>query len=238
MPTEQTAPVCTIRLLDLFSCAGGAAMGYHRAGFTVVGVDIDPQPRYPFEFKQADALALSRDFLRSFDAIHASPPCQGYSAMRHAPGAKGAPMLIDRVRDILVASGRPWVIENVEEARWAMRDPITLCGSMFGLGADGYQLRRHRLFESNVSIAAPSECAHTGPVIGVYGGHVRCRSAKHGGRGTVDFVGKDKPALARKAMGIEWATMGQMSEAIPPAYTEWIGLALRQHMMRTTVRTA
>jgi DNA (cytosine-5)-methyltransferase 1 len=198
-------------------------MGYHRAGFEVVGVDINPQPRYPFAFVQADVLTMDPRFLRWFDAIHASPPCQGYTAMRHAPGAKGAPLLIDKTRGMLEASGRPWIIENVEEARWAMRSPILLCGSMFGLGADGHQLRRHRLFESNVDLCPPGPCDHAEPVIGVYGGHVRCRSAAHGGRGTRDFVGKDKPKLAMEAMGIDWATMNQMSEAVPPAFTEHLG---------------
>lgn len=214
------------KLLDLFCCAGGAAMGYHRAGFDVVGVDINPQPRYPFPFIQADVMALDQRFLRWFDAIHASPPCQGYTELRHAPGTVGAPQLIDTVRDMLSATDLPWIIENVEDAKWAMRDPVTLCGSMFGLGADGHQLRRHRLFESNVALSAPCPCDHQDPVIGVYGGHVRCRSSKHGGRLTKDFVGKDKPALAKEAMGIGWATMGQMSEAVPPAYTEWLGRQL------------
>ena len=176
-----------MRILDLFSCAGGAAVGYHRAGFDVVGVDIAPQPRYPFAFIQSDVLALDQRFLRSFDAIHASPPCQGYTAMRHAPGAKGAPMMIDQTRSLLEATGRPWIIENVEEARWAMREPIMLCGSMFGLGAQGCRTQRHRLFESNVAISAPSPCDHDArPVVGVYGGHARKRSAKAGGRGTRD----------------------------------------------------
>lgn len=201
-------------------------MGYYRAGFDVVGVDIAPQPRYPFPFIQADVMVLDQRFLRWFDAIHASPPCQGYTELRHAPGTVGAPKLIAQVRDMLDETGLPYIIENVEDAKWAMRDPVTLCGSMFGLGADGYQLRRHRLFESNVPISAPSPCEHRDPVIGVYGGHVRCRSAKHGGRLTKDFIGKDKPALAKEAMGMDWATMAQMSEAIPPAYTEWLGRQL------------
>lgn len=127
-----------LRALDLFCCAGGASMGLHNAGFEVVGVDIVARKRYPFEFHQADALTFPLD---GFDFIWASPPCQGYTSMRHAPGARGAPLLIDAVRDRLAATRVPWVIENVEEAKWAMRNPATLCGSSFGLGAQGCQLR-------------------------------------------------------------------------------------------------
>lgn len=210
------------RALDLFCCAGGAGMGLRRAGFEVVGVDIVPRSRYPFEFVQADALTFPLD---GFDFIWASPPCQGYSVMRHAPGAKGAPLLIDQIRTRLEASGALWSIENVEEAAWAMRNPVTLCGSMFGLGSSGFQLRRHRLFESNFPICAPACQHHEGPTIGVYGGHARCRSAKHGGRGTRDFIGMSQKALASEAMGIDWMTLGEMSEAIPPAYSEYIGRA-------------
>ena len=214
------------RLLDLFCCAGGAAMGYFRAGFDVVGVDVAPQPRYPFPFLQADCMTLDQRFLRWFDAIHASPPCQGYSAMRHAPGSVGAPQLIDRVRDILAATGLPWVIENVEDAGWAMRDPVLLCGTMFGLGAQGHELRRHRLFESNFPINPPA-CAHSErPVIGVYGGHARRRSAKHGGRGTRDVWEGGHKTAAAEALGIDWATLTELSEAIPPAYTEFVGRQL------------
>ncbi|WP_022684628.1 DNA cytosine methyltransferase [Sphingobium bisphenolivorans] len=215
-----------MRLLDLFCCAGGAAMGYHQAGFDIVGVDLDPQPRYPFAFIQHDALTLDMRFIRSFDAIHASPPCQGYSSMRHAPGAKGAPLLIDRTRDMLEASGLPYIIENVETAGWSMRDPVLLCGTMFGLGAQGCELHRHRLFESNIELVA-SSCQHSGgPVVGVYGGHARKRSAKHGGRGTRDVWEGGHKAAAREAMGMDWATLNEMSEAIPPAYTEALGVQL------------
>lgn len=221
-----------MRILDLFSCAGGAAVGYHRAGFDVVGVDISPQPRYPFAFIQTDVLALDQRFLRSFDAIHASPPCQGYTAMRHAPGARGAPMLIDQTRSLLEASGRPWIIENVEEARWAMREPIMLCGSMFGLGAQGCRTQRHRLFESNIAISAPSPCDHDArPVVGVYGGHARKRAAKAGGRGTRDVWEGGHKAAASEALGIDWMTLAEMSEAVPPAYTEHLGLQLGRHLL-------
>lgn len=221
------------RLLDLFCCAGGAGMGYHRAGFDVVGVDIRPQPRYPFEFIQADCLKLGMDFLRSFEAIHASPPCQGYTDLRHAPGAKGAPLLIDAVREMLDSTGLPYIIENVEGARVAMRDPIRLCGTMFGLGAQGCELRRHRLFESNMPLVAPA-CRHSGgAVVGVYGGHARVRSAKHGGRGTRDAWQGGHKAAASEAMGMDWATLSELSEAIPPAYTEFLGCQLLDQMQQS-----
>lgn len=210
------------KALDLCCCAGGASMGLWRAGFDVVGVDIEPQPRYPFAFIQADALDVR---FQGFDFIWASPPCQAHTAMRHAPGAKGDanPKLIAPLRKRLAASGVPWVMENVEGA--PLRDPVTLCGSMFGLGAQGYQLQRHRLFESNFAI--PSlECRHgKRPVIGVYGGHARCRAASAGGRGTKDKWRGGHKAAASKALGIDWMTLGELSEAIPPAYAEHIGRA-------------
>lgn len=209
-----------MKALDLFCCAGGASMGLHRAGFEVTGVDICSQLRYPFKFVQADALEFD---LSGFDLIWASPPCQGYTSMRHAPGAIGAPRLIEVVRARMPASCL-WVIENVEGAAAEMRNPFTLCGSMFGLGAQGCDLRRHRLFEANFHV--PSfECRHEPkPVIGVYGGHARKRSAMFGGRGTKDtWVGGHK-AAASQAMGIDWMTLAEMSEAIPPAYAEFIGV--------------
>jgi DNA (cytosine-5)-methyltransferase 1 len=171
------------RLLDLFCCEGGAGMGYSRAGFEVVGVDVAPRPRYPFEFILEDAVTFldrSRN-LDGFDAIHASPPCQGYTGMV-APGQKGAPRMIRLVREMLEAAGLPYIIENVEGAADEMPGALTLCGSMFGLGAQGHQLQRHRLFIANFPISAPGPCNHGGPVIGVYGGHARRRSAKHGSR--------------------------------------------------------
>lgn len=220
-----------LRALDLFCCAGGAGMGLHRAGFEVVGVDIRPRPRYPFSFIQADALTVD---LVGFDFIWASPPCQGYTALRHAPGAKGAPQLIDQVRDRMPVNV-PWVIENVEEARWAMRDPVTLCGTMFGLGTEGHELRRHRLFESNFHIPAPM-CQHSdAPVVGVYGGHARRRSAKHGGRGTRDIWANGHRAAMAEAMGMDWATCEEMSEAIPPAYAEHIGRAAITHIQNLRI---
>lgn len=219
----------TYKILDLFCCAGGAGLGYHHAGFHVTGVDIDEQPRYPFTFIRADVMGLDLAFLRSFDAIHASPPCQGYTEMV-APGTVGAPRLIAAVRDKLDAAGRPYIIENVEGARSEMRGPVMLCGTMFDLGVDGYELQRHRLFESNIPISAPRNCDHRGPVVGVYGGHARCRSTKYGGRGTKDTWPRGHKGTAAAAMGITWATLAEMSEAIPPAYTEHLGRQLWDHL--------
>lgn len=209
------------RLLDLFCGAGGASVGYAQAGFEVVGVDLAPQKRYPFEFHQADATKFD---LKGFDFIHASPPCQGYTAMRHAPGARGAPRLISAMRKRLQKTNALWAIENVEEARWAMENPTMLCGSMFGLGAQGCQLQRHRLFETNFALLQPL-CWHGRmPVIGVYGGHARRRAESAGGRGTKDVWVGGHRAAASEALGIDWMmTLTELSESIPPAYTEWVG---------------
>jgi DNA (cytosine-5)-methyltransferase 1 len=218
-----------MRLLDLFCCAGGAGMGYHVAGFDVTGVDINPQPNYPFDFMQADVLTLDVGFLRLFDAIHASPPCQGYSSMRHVPNTVGAPLLIEEVRRLLQKADRPFIIENVEQAGWAMGDPIVLCGSMFDLGTEGHELRRHRLFESNIKISAPGPCRHSAqPVVGVYGGHARRRSAVHGGRKTKDTWKHGHKHAMQDAMGMRWGTCTEISEAIPPSYTEHLGRQLME----------
>lgn len=229
-----------MRILDLYCGAGGAGRGYAKAGFEVVGVDIAPQPRFPYAFIQADVLSLDDRFVRSFDAVHASPPCQFGTVMKHAPNAKGEAghlNLIPQTRELILRSGLPYVIENVEspDVRPHLINPIRLCGSMFDLGVefDGawHQLRRHRLFEiGGFKLSVPA-CDHESPVIGIYGGHVRQRSAKHGGRGTRDFVGADKPLLAHEAMGFDYrVTMDEISEAIPPAFTAHIGHHLARHL--------
>jgi DNA (cytosine-5)-methyltransferase 1 len=216
-----------MKALDLFCCAGGASMGLHRAGFQVTGVDIRRQPRYPFAFHQADALAFP---LEGFALIWASPPCQGYTSMRHAPGAKGAPRLIAPIRERLMASGALWVIENVAAAAPEMRAPVMLCGCMFGLGAQGCRLQRRRLFEANFPIPRPS-CKHDArPIIGVYGGHARRRAASAGGRGTRDAWEGGHAAAAAQAMGIDWMTLSELSEAIPPVYAAHVGAAAIAHI--------
>lgn len=228
------------RLLDLFCCAGGAAEGYQIAGFDVTGVDIAAQPRYRGgRFIRADVMGLDLEFLSSFDAIHASPPCQGYSAMRHAPGAKHHDRLIGAVRERLELTGLPWIIENVEEARSEMPGATMLCGSMFRLGAAGFQLQRHRLFISNVEISAPCPCQHSAAgVVGIYGGHARVRSAKHGGRTTRDVWPNGHRPIAEEAMGMDWATLAEMSEAIPPAYCAHLGAQLLQHLQNSSAQLA
>lgn len=219
-----------MRLLDLFCGAGGAAEGYHRAGFDrILGIDLADQGRYPFNFYRADALEVLdnlRDF-GEFDAIHASPPCQAYSVLRRANPGTEYPDLIAPVRDRLERSGLPWIIENVPGS--PLRDPIVLCGSMFGLGAGDRQLRRHRLFESNLCLLAP-ECDHRGEAIGVYGGGAVGRyTFDHGGRR--DYYQRrggyqGTMAEKREAMGISWMVQREISQAIPPAYTEFVGRQL------------
>jgi DNA (cytosine-5)-methyltransferase 1 len=214
-----------LRVLDLYAGCGGAGEGYTRAGFDVYGVDLTPQPRNASMVAQADALKLTPRFLRMFDLVHASPPCQAHTDLRNAPGAKVHEDLIPATRALLQAAGVPYVMENVEGA--PLVDPVVLCGSMFDLGADvggvRYQLQRHRLFEASFPIPQ-LECIHKRPVIGVYGGHCRCRSAKFGGRATRDFVGVDKVALAHEALGM-WSgfTLMELSQIVPPAFTQFIG---------------
>lgn len=216
--------------LDLFCGAGGASMGLHRAGFEVIGVDIRPQPRYPFTFVQADA--LKPPFLLSdFDFIWASPPCQAHTAMKTMHNAKGHADLIPPTRAALKAAGKPYAIENVVGA--PLECPILLCGSMFGLGVDDAELRRHRLFETSFPMLVP-ECQHEAkPVVGVYGGHVRNRKRRTigvYGEGCRDSRRKMDKGVAdfsiiqgRAAMDAHWMTIAELSQAIPPAYSEFIG---------------
>ena len=208
-------------LLDLFCGAGGAAMGYHQAGFEVVGVDIEPQPNFPYHFIQADVLKLDATFLASFDAIHASPPCQAYSDLaarnRHT---HQWPKLIEPVRSQLTATGQPYVIENVSGA--PLRDYVVLCGTMF----PALRVLRHRLFEANFWMLVPPHPSH--PLV-----HTRDRRKAHYGRTDEwsDYVqvtggGNCSIASARDAMGIDWMTKREINQAIPPAYAELVGRAL------------
>ena len=215
------------KLLDLFCGAGGAAMGYYRAGFDVVGVDINPQPRYPFEFVRGDALDYAERFAENFDAVHASPPCQAYSVATARWGQEQVdshPALIDDTRALLDAAGVPYVIENVETARPFMRSPIRLCGTSFGLGSGDRELRRHRLFElGGWSILLVPPCSHrlrpqTITVVGGAGGKSR--------RDTKDGQPFANTADRLEAMGTPWMIGREVVEAIPPAYTEWIGRQL------------
>ena len=230
-------------LLDLFCGAGGAGAGYAAAGFEVVGVDLAAQPHYPFVFRQGDALACLDTLLsgrawggyhlRDFAAIHASPPCQEYSSSRHIRNATTvAPRIHSKLVDDIYARlrlcGAPWVIENVPGA--PMPDSIILCGSTFGLG-----VRRHRQFACSHLLFAPGPCAHTADFVELAGGKVRGCGSR---RSPVVFItpggyrqrreGVCTKSDGQKAMGIDWMTTREMCEAIPPAYTEWIGVQLMQ----------
>lgn len=214
-------------MLDLFCGAGGCTKGYQRAGFYVVGVDLVRQPDYcGDEFVQADALQfLAQPSVRlgqDFDAIHSSPPCKARTVARHG-GRRQTPLFdphVDLVPDTLCSLAPlrvPWVVENVPGVPLDAEHVVTLCGSMFGLC-----VRRHRLFASSFEVEQPS-CRHAeqGPVVGVYGaGGADSNRAARGGGGGVKVVG----AEAADALGIDWTTnQRRLSQAIPPAYTEWIG---------------
>jgi len=208
-----------MRLLDLFCGAGGAAMGYYRAGFdTIVGVDIKPQPNYPFEFVQGDALEHLDKWGHWFDAIHASPPCQAYSITSSLPWVGDYPELIEPLRKILQELGKPFVIENVPGA--PLVNPLELCGSMFGL-----PLIRHRLFETSPPIyfaPGPHSCKH------LYTNSSRDYSSFNNGATAITVSGNNYPLADGKiAMNIDWMkSRDELSEAIPPAYTEFIGKKL------------
>jgi DNA (cytosine-5)-methyltransferase 1 len=197
------------RLLDLFCKAGGASMGYHRAGFEVVGVDIEPQPHYPFEFHQADAMTYPLD---GFDAIHASPPCQAYSSATKAWGRQAEhPDLLPAVRRRLLTSASPWAIENVEGA--PVHHGVVLCGSMFGLGVE-----RHRWFETSHLLMMGLRCEHTGRSLTVTG-----HSPYWWAQGARKKASSQDIA---RAMGVDWMNRREIVQAIPPAYTEFIGAHL------------
>jgi DNA (cytosine-5)-methyltransferase 1 len=212
-----------VRCLDLFCCGGGAGTGYSMAGMEVTGVDIDPQPQYPFAFVQSDAVEFLCKFGHEFDFIHASPPCQGYSSHVSSRSSKWVPhdgkdepRLIAKVRDALREVGKPYVIENVMGARSEMNATLMLCGTMFGL-----PIARHRLFETSFMVTQPE--------------HDNCRGVakKYAARRGWEYrdmscTGKGR----RKGTAIRWAevlgvshamTQHQLAECIPPAYTRWIG---------------
>jgi DNA (cytosine-5)-methyltransferase 1 len=205
------------RLLDLFCGAGGAAMGYHRAGFDVVGVDIKPQPRYPFEFHQADAMTFP---LAGFDAIHASPPCQDHSTLAILRDqAHGTGWMLAATRIRLQEAGVPWVLENVRGA--PMQPHLVLCGCVVGLG----ELERKRLFETwPVLFDLRPPCHHAKPPVDVTGTGGPASRPK-GQRGGIHRKPRNL-AHAREVMGIDWMTRPELNQAIPPAYTEHIGTQL------------
>jgi DNA (cytosine-5)-methyltransferase 1 len=206
-----------LKLLDLFCGAGGASAGYARAGFEVTGIDVKHGKRYPFTYIRGDVRDyLNTDFLSQFDVIAASPPCQTHSATKHLRNAQGKSTtkidMIPEVREALIASGKPYVIENVPQS--PLISPIQVCGSAFGL-----KVRRHRLFESNVALKG-TDCHHKqqGKPIGIYGS---MRDEIPNGGHTAKTM-----AEANEAMGIDWMLWGELVESIPPTYTHYIGQQL------------
>lgn len=216
-------------LLDLFCGAGGAAMGYHRAGFDVIGVDIKPQPRYPFRFIQADALDWMIDTMETgvggYAAVHASPPCQRYSKSVSKANRSKHPDLIEKTRYFLQQMNLLYVIENVPRA--PLWNPVQLCGSAFGL-----PIQRHRLFESNIALMSPG-CIHGAyerkyPPAWNRTTPLRVLSISGG------WTGQDDLEQHKQAMGVDWdVTPHELSEAIPPAYTQFIGEQLLQVLEAT-----
>lgn len=194
-------------------------MGYHRAGFDVVGIDIKPQPNYPFEFHQGDAMSWPLD---GYDAIHASPPCQAYSVANNIHGRTDHPDLVAATRRRLEATGLLYVIENVPGS--PLRNHVQICGLSVGCN-----VRRHRWFECSFPIMVPPCSNHHADYAIVFGGgakgrgHTIGRTAKGGSRIRRPFVPHER---AQAAMGIDWMIRDELSQAIPPAYTEWIGAEL------------
>lgn len=215
------------KLLDLFCGAGGCSVGYHLAGFDVTGVDIEPHPDYPFPMIVGDAMTVlgCRDVLDAFDVVAASPPCPRYSVATPADSREKHPDLVGPVREALREWGGHYVIENVPNAPLEM--PLTLCGSMFGLG-----VRRHRLFETNVAIMQPT-CHHErqGVVYGVYGAHADRPGGWLRPDGTSRGLKATSVEHAQELMGIDWMSRwDDLADSIPPAYTEWIGRQLIEHL--------
>jgi DNA (cytosine-5)-methyltransferase 1 len=213
----------TLRALDVFCNAGGASRGYAAAGYAMTGVDLAVMPNYPFlDVIQGDALAVLADveFCRGFHLIHASPPCQAYTALQKR-WKREHPRLIESVRDALELIGRPYVIENVVGA--PLRAPLMLCGSMFGLGVDGATLRRHRLFEiAGGRVEQPADGCAGRRIVGVYGtGGAWTRTAPGGGGVKVSG------AAAAAALGVDWTSrQANLAQMLPPSYTEYLGRAL------------
>lgn len=221
------------KLLDLFCKAGGAGYGYHLAGFEVVGVDIEPQPHYPFRFVQADALTFPLD---GYDAYHASPVCKSYTYCNLSPHER-YPKLIGDVLERLLSTGKPFIIENVMGAKKDLRASLMLCASMFDL-----PMERERLFEignTDIFILPPGPCNHKIAHISVVGHSVWDSWLE----GTPRKDGRRRPdsvplAIGREAMGIDWMGIEELAQAIPPVYTEWIGRHLIEVVLAGKVGAA
>jgi DNA (cytosine-5)-methyltransferase 1 len=209
------------RLLDLYCCQGGAARGYHDAGFEVVGVDINPQPRYPYEFHQGNALHFLLTHWREFDAVHASPPCHDHSALSARSGFNYTGWLLAATREALQAFPMPWVIENVPGA--PMRTDVRLCGAMFGL-----RTYRHRWFELSDPMCPPL-LEHPAHRV-LTDGHKR-RAGWDAGLNT-SVTGDVTVDIASEALGIDWMDAAGLAQAIPPAYTHVIGAHLLEQLAR------
>lgn len=225
---EQQRP----KLLDLFSGAGGCSYGYYLAGFDVTAVDIIQQDDHPGSglyafpgmiFVRADAINYGTEFAHEFHAVHASPPCQAHSALRHLHPDKDYECFLERTRSILERLSCPWVIENVPGA--PLINPVMICGSFFGL-----RVRRHRLFESNMPLRGTA-CKHKEQgrpidVSGTGGRRINRRKDDHGG----NTMKPRNIVEARMAMGVDWMRRYELSQSIPPAYTEFIGKQLMEHI--------
>ena len=228
---QQRIDVDRPKILDLFCGAGGAGMGYSQAGFDVTGVDIEAHPDNPHDVIVADALEVltDSDSLQTFDAVHASPPCQGFTTMSNRYRGKGGktdthPRLIATVREHLEVAGVPYVIENVLGARKELRAPVLLRGGMFDLGVD-----RPRLFETSLPVGTPPKNRKIASPIGVYGTKPDGRRLWTRKDGSSQYAARNV-AEGRRAMGIDWMTWPDLTEAIPPAYTRWIGAQLMTHL--------
>lgn len=225
-------------LIDFCCCEGGAAMGYHAAGWDIIGVDAKPQPRFPFGFIQARHDEIDPRLIAMADALHGSPPCQ-FGTELNNDKSKHLNLIPD-LRRVFRGSGKPYVIENVRAVAAAhLINPVSLTGSMFDLHmitstGQRFDLSRERGFETNWPLVRPYDPGTTYPIANIFGGHLRARGGEYRTGGdtgrTRDFIGEDKPSLAKDLMGMPWASMNGMSEAVPPAYTEEIGRQLRRHL--------